>query len=104
MMSKSAQYKQRLRIRYKYMLLHREFPAYAQRLYFLEPWDSWNRRRRDNHGTSHLGDTETISINLTWVSRRLFELARLLHVYFFYTRPTVRRWDNQIGVIRELYH
>jgi len=32
-------------------LCHREFPAdcYAQCLYFLDSWDGWDHRRRDNH-------------------------------------------------------
>jgi len=79
--------------------------GYAQRLYFLDPRDSWDRLQRDNHSTSasrwHKNDLhrlDVIQAQVIWAG----QVSDML--YFFYTRPTVRRWDNQIGVIRKLYH
>jgi len=81
MVWKSLQSKQRLRTGYRKMvdvLRHREFPAdcYAQHLDFLDSFDGWNHRRRDQHSSTsaswwHKNDLHRLDV----IQAKLFELA-----------------------------
>jgi len=72
------------------LMRYREFPAncYALRLYFFDPWDGWDRWRRDNHGTLasrwHNNDLHRLDVfqsQVIWASP-------VSDMYFIYTRPT----------------
>jgi len=46
----------------------------------------------------HLGDTKTITIDLRWCRRRLFEEIKYVRdiFHFFCKRSVIQRWENQI--------
>jgi len=83
------------------VLRHREFLAdcYTQRLYFLDSWDGTAGKgltmaRRQLGDKNDLHRLDVIQLQVIWA----IPVSDML--YFFCTRPTVRRGDNLIGAIR----
>jgi len=77
---------------------------YGQRLNFIDSWDGWNRRRRDHTARRHISVTQKRSSS-TWCDSGEGWASPVSDMFdLFFTRPTIRRWDKQIGVISKLYH